>query len=630
MFLARPNVVRSLVRFSRARIVVLQRSSLSTISPDDRAREFRKENQIIMKGTEIDKKKYYPYYNYTIEDVGDNVAEEDKEAGVTPFFQVLKKCMIKQGYKQPTAIQAQSWPVVLDGRDVISVARTGSGKTVGFLLPGLQKIMLENRDSGAVEDSSPQMGERRKRGKPVSPPRMLIVAPTRELVTQIEDEAYKYCSTAGLKSVCVYGGASKNTQINLIRSGADIVVATPGRCNDLVEMGALDLSQVKYLVLDEADRMLDMGFEPQIREIIKELPAAPERQTLFFTATWPRDVQGLAMEFLHNPMQINIGDTDTLNANKKIVQNIFICKEHEKEDKLFNLMEDKINTLEKNPSKDPFRVPKTLVFVSRKANCDYIADQMKYEGFKVASLHGDMAQGSRSRVLDLFRSGRIRILIATDVAGRGLDVKDIENVINYDFPEGGTGVEDYVHRIGRTARGDMDGVSYTFMTPVNAKDDKRVEELCGVLERCEQKIPPELMDQYEQVKMRKSRGGSRGGGGQERSRFSQPGQSRSSGGKYGNMKKLGDGDDYGGGRGGFGGGGGGRGGDRGGGSRGGGGGGRGGRDGGGGGGFQRGGGGFQRGGGGGGGDRGGGGKRNWDDDDEFDYRRNSGGSRRSY
>ena len=315
-----------------------------------------------------------------------------------------------------------------------------------------------------------------------------------------------------------------------------------------------------------------MGFEPQIRDIIAQIPE--KRQTLFFTATWPREVEGLAKEFVRDPIQINIGDSNSLNANKAIKQNITIMKEHEKEDRLFTLFDTEINSELTNPSKHALTVPKTLVFVSRKMNCDHIADQLRFEGYKVASLHGDMQQGARQRVLDNFRSGRIRVLVATDVAGRGLDVKDIENVVNYDFPEGTSGVEDYVHRIGRTARGSAHGNAYTFLTALNLGNDKRVAELVGVLRRCDQEVPQELEAVAERFQRRGQGGGSRGGsasygnkryggGGGGGGRYGGGG----GGGKYGNMKGgneyggggggggRGGGGSYGGGRGGGGGGG---------------------------------------------------------------------------
>ena len=317
----------------------------------------------------------------------------------------------------------------------------------------------------------------RKRG----PPGIVVLAPTRELACQIEEECIKFGRTSNIRSVCAYGGAPKSLQIRKIQNGVEVLIATPGRLNDLLEMKVVDLGHVCFLVLDEADRMLDMGFEPQIRTIIAKVPAV--RQSLMFTATWPREVQGLAREFLRNPVEIKFGHSNELNANKAIKQVIKVIKEHEKPDELKSIIK------EINPGGNPLEVPKTIIFVGRKHSCDDLANQMWNDGYAVDSLHGDKQQFQRTRVMDQFKKGELRVLIATDVAARGLDVKDIQVVINYDFPSGNSGVEDYVHRIGRTARGGKDGAAYTFFTD---NDAKRGPQLIGVLKRAEQAVPAEL------------------------------------------------------------------------------------------------------------------------------------------
>lgn len=459
-------------------------------------KSFRKEHQIVVKGENDGE--YEPYFDY------DN----------TPFAPVIKGIFDKLGYESPTPIQAQSWPIALDGRDIISVARTGSGKTCGFLMPAFHKLMSEarkpkvvatgaNRDKGKIVQG--EGGVRRYEAKKSRnrPPKILVLGPTRELVCQIEQEAQKYTRACGVWATSVYGGTPKGPQIRNLRMGMDLIIATPGRCNDLAEMGSLDLSGVEYLVLDEADRMLDMGFEPQIRQIIRQLPE--DRQSLFFSATWPKEVRNLANEFLQTPVHVNIGDGDVLNANKAIKQHIMMVHPRDKEDELFNLL-DKINPDE---TKDPQYVPKTIVFVSRKSDCDDIADMLRDEGFRVDTLHGDMSQFSRTKAMDRFKNGRLKVLVATDVAARGLDVKDIEAVINYDMPIGSNGVEDYVHRIGRTGRGNNDGLAYTFFT---RKDSKLSRQLVGVLERAGQDVPPELLDMMGPDR-RGGRGGGRGGRG---------------------------------------------------------------------------------------------------------------------
>jgi ATP-dependent RNA helicase DDX5/DBP2 len=241
-----------------------------------------------------------------------------------------------------------------------------------------------------------------------------------------------------------------------------------------------------------------MGFEPQIRTIISKIPQ--KRQTMFFTATWPREVQALAREFLNNPVEIKFGDVHNLNANKAIVQKILVIKEGEKYENLVKVLE------ELNPAGDKSKVPKTIIFVSRKYSCDQLANDLWSAGYSVDSLHGDKQQFQRTKVMDSFKRSQIHILVATDVAARGLDVKDIEAVINYDFPSGQNGVEDYVHRIGRTARGEGNaGKSYTFFTP---DDAKRATQLIGVLRRADQEVPEDLL-RYD----RSRGGGGRGGGG---------------------------------------------------------------------------------------------------------------------
>ncbi len=422
----------------------------------------------------------------------------------TPYSSTLLKAIEKAGYVSPTSIQAQSWPIALSQRDLISVARTGSGKTCGFLLPALHSLMQNRqarRSSSVKEVKTTSTGERRRTYSVRRNPSVLVLAPTRELAVQIEQEAQKFTRAAGVYSTCLYGGTPKGPQIGMLRRGVDIIVATPGRCNDLAEMGILNLADVKYLVLDEADRMLDMGFEPQIRTILGQ--CAPDRQSLFFTATWPREVRSLAADYLNNPIQIQIGDlSGKLTANKAIEQNIVMIEEYDKYDRLMDILEDINDTEDKNPRK----VPKTIVFLSRKSACDDLAYDLRKQGYYVDSLHGDKSQNYRQIAMDRFRNNRLQVLIATDVAARGLDVKDINTVINYDFPVGTSGVEDYVHRIGRTGRGENKGRSYTFFT---RGDRDRADELCGVLKRSEQEVPKTL----EAMCRQRRNGGGRGRGG---------------------------------------------------------------------------------------------------------------------
>ena len=421
----------------------------------------------------------------------------------SPFSDKLKRSLKAQGYTAPTPIQSVAWALAREGRDMIAVAKTGSGKTCGFLLPAMNSLdALPKPDRQRPGKTLPSQARYR-------PPTMLVLAPTRELAVQIEAEATKFTRSLGLFAFCIYGGASRGAQIDMLRRGVDIVIATPGRCNDLAEMGALNLSQIKYLVLDEADRMLDMGFEPQIRQIVEQLPE--NRQSLFFTATWPREVQSLAADFLKDPVRVNVGEADQLNANTSITQKVSVISEYDKPSELVNLLEE----IRGGADKPPSALPKTLIFVSRKSSCEEIANDLHDLGYRAEALHGDKSQDRRSRCLDQFRSGRVRVLVATDVVSRGIDVRDIEHVINYDFPP--SGVESYVHRIGRTGRAGATGTSHTFFT---SGDASSAAELVGVLERCKQEVPKELRSLIQRRSMpQKSRYGS-GGGSSKRSSYS--------------------------------------------------------------------------------------------------------------
>ncbi|EPS60732.1 hypothetical protein M569_14070, partial [Genlisea aurea] len=358
------------------------------------------------------------------------------------------------GFSSPTPIQAQTWPIALQGRDIVAIAKTGSGKTLGYLIPAFIHL-------------------RRRHNNPLNGPSVLVLAPTRELATQIQDEAIKFGRSSRFSCTCLYGGAPKGPQLRELERGADIVVATPGRLNDILDMKKIDFRQVSLLVLDEADRMLDMGFEPQIRKIVDEIP--PRRQTLMYTATWPKEVRKIAGDLLVDPVQVNIGSVDELAANKAITQHVEVVPEMEKHRRLEQILRSQEHG------------SKVIIFCSTKKLCDQLARNLgRY--FGALAIHGDKSQGERDWVLNQFRSGKSQVLVATDVAARGLDIRDIRVVINYDFP---TGIEDYVHRIGRTGRAGATGISYTFFSE---HDWKYAPDLIKLLEGANQVVPPEIRD----------------------------------------------------------------------------------------------------------------------------------------
>ncbi|KAM7393757.1 hypothetical protein PAMP_020606 [Pampus punctatissimus] len=392
------------------------------------------------------------------------------------FPQYVIDVLMQQNFKEPTAIQSQGFPVALSGRDMVGIAQTGSGKTLAYLLPAIVHInhqpYLERGDG----------------------PICLVLAPTRELAQQVQQVAYDYGKSSRIKSTCVYGGAPKGPQIRDLERGVEICIATPGRLIDFLEAGKTNLRRCTYLVLDEADRMLDMGFEPQIRKIVEQI--RPDRQTLMWSATWPKEVRQLAEDFLRDYVQINVGALE-LSANHNILQIVDVCVENEKDQKLLQLMEEIMAEKEN----------KTIIFVETKKRCDDLTRKMRRDGWPAMCIHGDKSQPERDWVLTEFRSGKAPILIATDVASRGLDVEDVKFVINYDYPSSS---EDYVHRIGRTARSTNKGTAYTFFTPGNLR---QARDLVRVLEEARQAINPKLLQLVDS-----GRGG--GGGGRMRYRGS--------------------------------------------------------------------------------------------------------------
>ncbi|XP_065211744.1 uncharacterized protein LOC135839586 [Planococcus citri] len=406
---------------------------------DDEVNAYRKEHNIVVTcplGLPIPK----PIRHFT-------------EANFPDYVNTVLK---QEGFETPTIIQAQGWPIALSGQNMVGVAKTGSGKTLAYMLPAIVHINAQPRI---------QRGDG---------PIVLVLTPTRELAQQVKSVAYKYGSQTRVRSVCVFGGASRFLQARDLSYGREIVIATPGRLLDFLQCNVTNLRRTTYLVLDEADRMLDIGFERQIRKIIQLI--RPDRQVLMWSATWPQEVRNLAEDFLHQKYyQLNV-DSQTLTVNRNIQQNIDICSESDKPTKLMTLLE------QIGKEKDN----KTIVFVQTRVKVNDIHLKLERSGIPVVSIHGYKTQNNRDRSLNAFRQGRASVLVATDLAGRGLDVADCKYVINYDFPNT---VEDYIHRIGRTGRSSMAGTSYTFFT---YNDKAHARQLINVLKDANQQINPEL------------------------------------------------------------------------------------------------------------------------------------------
>lgn len=394
------------------------------------------------------------------------------------FPDYINQAIARAGFQEPSAIQAQGWPIALSGRDMIGISHTGSGKTLAFLLPSIVHINAQ---------------EHLRRG---DGPIALVLAPTRELAMQIEVECDKFCKSSNIRTACIYGGAPKGPQMRKLREGVEVVVATPGRLIDLLSMGATNLKRVTYLCLDEADRMLDMGFEDQMRKICSQI--RPDRQTLLWSATWPKTIQHLANDLCRErPVHIKIGNEDGLKANTRITQYVEIL--HESGYALEDAKNQKFMGLMRNISTDGRKI---IIFTGTKKGADRLCAQMRREHIPALAIHGDKEQSERDWVLREFREGRQPILIATDVAARGLDVKDVKAVVNYDMPKN---IEDYVHRIGRTGRAGASGESYTFFSA--SEDGKLGRDLVEILEGANQAVPSELRT------MRGGGGGGRGGKG---------------------------------------------------------------------------------------------------------------------
>jgi superfamily II DNA/RNA helicase len=354
----------------------------------------------------------------------------------------ILKAVSDTGYTTPTPIQAQAIPLVLEGCDLMAGAQTGTGKTAAFVLPMLQKLL-------PLASSSPSPARH--------PVRALVLVPTRELAIQVEASVKTYAKHSHLRSLVVFGGVDIKTQTPHLRSGIEILVATPGRLLDHIEQKSVQLNQVQMLVLDEADRMLDMGFMPDLKRILTLLPK--QRQNLMFSATFSNEIKKLSSEFLVNPKLIEVARSNATSAN--VTQKVYLVGHAEKHDLLAQLLRGA-------------DAKQALVFTKTKLTASRIARQLEREGFAADAIHGDKSQLERMQALDAFKSGKITVLIATDVAARGLDIDQLPMVINYEIP---SAAEDYVHRIGRTGRAGAFGNAISLVSPDEEKYLAEIEKL---------------------------------------------------------------------------------------------------------------------------------------------------------
>lgn len=340
---------------------------------------------------------------------------------IEPILKALKQ----EGYTTPTPIQEQSIPIVLEGKDLLGCAQTGTGKTAAFAIPILQLLH-----------------ERKMAGKNSRGIKALILTPTRELAIQIDESFAAYGKFLNLKHLVIFGGVSQQPQTNALRNGVDILIATPGRLLDLVEQRFIDLSQIELFVLDEADRMLDMGFIHDVKKIITRLPA--KKQTLFFSATMPGEIAKLSSTILHNPAKVEV--TPVSSTAETIQQSMYFVEKENKKHLLIHLLKDKT-------------IQSALVFTRTKHGADKVVKELTRVGIGAEAIHGNKSQNARQRALGNFKSGHTRVLVATDIAARGIDVDNLSHVINFELPNV---PETYVHRIGRTGRAGASGIAFSF------------------------------------------------------------------------------------------------------------------------------------------------------------------------
>ncbi|MFD2177932.1 DEAD/DEAH box helicase [Veronia pacifica] len=386
---------------------------------------------------------------------------------------LLKASVERQGYRDPTPVQTKAIPLVLEGKDVMAGAQTGTGKTAAFALPLLHQLLSQ---SASVDNSGCQT-------------KVLVVTPTRELAQQVFDKFEAYCQGTKITVVALYGGANINPQKKALTMGASIVVGTPGRLLDHIHIGTLDLSAIDTLVLDEADRMLDMGFISDIKRLMKKMPS--QRQTLFFSATYPKQVTDLAYRLLDKPERVDIDESNTTATT--VEQKVHPVDRKRKRELLSYLIGSK-------------NLQQVLVFAKTRQSTENLAKELNLDGLKADAIHGERTQGARNRALKQFKSGEIRVLVATDVAARGLDIPSLDTVFNFELPHQ---PEDYVHRIGRTGRAGKSGLAISLVS-------REEEGMLNAIETLiDQRLPqewltgyePDLQAEFEHKEKRGGRGG---------------------------------------------------------------------------------------------------------------------------
>ncbi|MBO9153316.1 DEAD/DEAH box helicase [Chitinophaga sp. GCM10012297] len=363
----------------------------------------------------------------------------EKLSLIAPILRALET----QGYSTPTPIQTQAIPVVLAQKDLLACAQTGTGKTAAFAIPILQ-LLYKEKQAATVPDRHIKT---------------LILTPTRELAIQIAENIRDYGAHTGIKHLVIFGGVSAHTQIQTLKQGTDILVATPGRLLDLWQQGHINLRNIRQFVLDEADRMLDMGFIHDVKRVITKLPE--KRQTLFFSATMPAEIAGLANSILTNPEKVAV--TPVSSTAEKVEQQLYFVDKSSKRPLLIHVL------------KDP-AIVSALVFTRTKHGADRVAKELNKAGVQASAIHGDKSQNSRQRSLTDFKAGRVRVLVATDIAARGIDVDNLSHVINYEIPNV---PETYVHRIGRTGRGGASGIALSFCEAEERPYVKDIVKLIG-------------------------------------------------------------------------------------------------------------------------------------------------------